>query len=44
MNRIKESLEANGMSQTELSHRLDKSFNTVNLYVANKVQLPFPKL
>ncbi len=28
MNRIKESLEANGMSQTKLSHRLDKSFNT----------------
>lgn len=44
MNRIKEFLEAEGMSQTELAHRLGKSFNTVNLYAANKVQPPLPVL
>ena len=37
MNRIKEFLEAKGMSQTELAYRLGKCFNTVNLYVTNKV-------
>ena len=40
MNRIKELLEAKGMSQTELAHRLGKCFNTVNLYAANRVQPP----
>ena len=40
MNRIKELLEARGMSQTELAHRLGKCFNTVNLYAANRVQPP----
>ena len=40
MNRVKELLEAKGMSQTELAHRLGKCFNTVNLYAANKVQPP----
>lgn len=44
MNRIKEVLEAKGMSQTDLAHRLGKSFNTVNLYAANKVQPPIPVL
>lgn len=44
MNRIKEILEVNGMSQTDLAHRLGKSFNTVNLYAANKVQPPIPVL
>ncbi len=32
------------MSQTKLSARLDKSFNMVNLYVANKHQLSIPTL
>ena len=44
MNRIKEFLEAKGMSQTDLAHQLGKSFNTVNLYAANKVQPPIPVL
>ena len=44
MNRIKEFLEARGMSQTDLAHQLGKSFNTVNLYAANKVQPPIPVL
>ena len=44
MNRIKEFLAVKGMSQTDLAHRLDKSFNTVNLYAANKVQPPLPVL
>lgn len=44
MNRIKEFLEVKGMSQTDLAHRLGKSFNTVNLYAANKVQPPIPVL
>lgn len=44
MNRIKEFLEAKGMSQTDLAHQLGKSFNTVNLYAANKVQPPLPVL
>ena len=42
MNRIKELLDAKGMSQTELAHRLGKCFNTVNLYAANRVQ-PYQK-
>lgn len=44
MNRIKEILAVKGMSQTDLSHRLGKSFNTVNLYAANKEQPPLPVL
>ncbi|WP_195643226.1 helix-turn-helix transcriptional regulator [Bacteroides ovatus] len=44
MNRIKEFLAVRGMSQTDLAHRLGKSFNTVNLYAANKVQPPIPVL
>ena len=40
MNRIKEFLDAKGITQTELAHRLGKCFNTVNLYAANKVQPP----
>jgi len=42
MNRIKKILEVKGM--TDLAHRLGKSFNTVNLYAANKVQPPLPVL
>lgn len=30
MNRIKEFLEIRGMSQTDLAHKLGKSFNMVN--------------
>ena len=44
MNRIKKILEVKGMSQTDLAQRLGKSFNTVNLYAANKVQPPLPVL
>ena len=44
MNRIKELLQAKGMSQTELAYRLGKCFNTVNLYAANRVQPPIPVL
>lgn len=44
MNRIKEFLEAKGVTQTELAHQLGKSFNTVNLYAANKVQPPISVL
>ena len=43
MNRIKEILEAKGISQTELANRLGKTFNMVNmvnLYATNKVQPP----
>ena len=32
------------MSQPDLAHQLGKSFNTVNLYAANKVQPPIPVL
>ena len=42
MNRIKELLQAKGMSQTELAHRLGKCFNTVTPYAANKVH-PHPR-
>lgn len=38
MNKIREALKERGMSQMELSIRLGKSFNMVNLYVANKHQ------
>ncbi|HIW87959.1 MAG TPA: helix-turn-helix domain-containing protein [Candidatus Onthomorpha intestinigallinarum] len=44
MNRIKELLSVRRMSQTDLARRLGKSFNTVNLYAANKVQPPIPVL
>lgn len=44
MNRIKKILEVKGMSQTDLAHRLGKSFNAVNLYAANEVQPPLPVL
>ena len=40
MNRIKEELEAKGISQTELANRLGKTFNMVNLYATNTVQIP----
>jgi len=44
INRIKEELEAKGISQTELANRLGKTFNMVNLYATNKVQPPIPVL
>lgn len=44
MNRIKEVLEAKGISQTELAERLGKSFNMVNLYATNKIQPPISVL
>lgn len=44
MNRIKEILERKGVSQTDLAHRLCKTFNMVNLYATNKVQPPIPIL
>ena len=44
MNRIKQELEAKGISQTELANRLGKTFNMVNLYATNKVQPPIPIL
>lgn len=44
MNKIREALKERGMSQTELSIRLGKSFNMVNLYVANKHQPSLPTL
>lgn len=44
MNRIKEILERKGVSQTDLAHRLGKTFYMVNLYATNKVQPPIPIL
>ena len=44
MNRIKKILERKGVSQTDLAHRLGKTFNMVNLYATNKVQPPIPIL
>ena len=44
MNRIKEILERKGVSQSDLAHRLGKTFNMVNLYATNKVQPPIPIL
>ncbi|WP_443606517.1 helix-turn-helix domain-containing protein, partial [Alistipes putredinis] len=32
------------MSQTDLAHKLGKSFNMVNLYATNRVQPPIPVL
>lgn len=42
MNRIKELLEAKGVSQIELACRLGKCFNTVNLYAANRCSRQSP--
>lgn len=44
MNRLREALKERGIIQTELSTRLGKSFNMVNLYVANKHQPSIPTL
>lgn len=44
MNKIKETLEVEGLSQTELADKLGKSFNMVNLYATNKIQPPIPVL
>ena len=46
LNKIKEALKIKRMSQKELSVRLGKSFNMVNLYISNsnKVQPPIPTL
>lgn len=44
MNKIREYLVEKGMSQTELAHRLGKSFNMVNLYATNRVQPPIAVL
>ena len=44
MNKIREALKERGMRQTELSIRLGKSFNMVNLYVVNKHQPSMPTL
>ena len=44
MNRIREVLDAKGISQTELANRLGKTFNMVNMYASNKVQPPIPVL
>ena len=44
MNKIKEVLETEGLSQTELAGLLGKSFNMVNLYATNKIQPPIPVL
>ncbi len=44
MNKIKEILDARGVSQTELADRLGKSFNMVNLYATNRIQPPIPVL
>lgn len=38
LNRIKDVLEAKGISQTWLSKRLNKSYNSVNAYVCNRAQ------
>lgn len=38
LNRIKKVLDDKGVSQTWLSKKLDKSFNTVNAYVCNRSQ------
>lgn len=44
INRIKEVLEAKGISQIELAERLSKNFNMANLYATNKIQPPIPIL
>lgn len=44
MSRIKFYLDIKEMSQTDLAHRLGKSFNMAKLYVTNKVQPPIPVL
>lgn len=40
MNRLKEILEEKHVTQKELSEKLGKSFNMINLYATNKVQPP----
>lgn len=42
MNRIKEFLKAKAITQTEIAYQWDKCFNTVNLYIANKVHHRYP--
>jgi len=37
MKKIKEVLEARGISQTELADKLGKSFNMINLYATNRI-------
>ena len=44
MNRIKEILDLQGVSQTELARLLGKTFNMINLYTTNKVQPPISVL
>ncbi len=44
MDRIKEVLEAKGISKTELANRLGQTFNMGNMYASNKVQPPIPVL
>ena len=49
LNRIKDTLEEKGISQTWLAKQLGKSFSTVNCYARNKYQpdlkhcLKYPK-
>lgn len=38
LNRIKDVLEEKGITQTWLAKQLDKSYNSVNAYVCNRVQ------
>ena len=38
LNRIREVLDENGISQTWLAKKLNKSFNSVNSYVCNRTQ------
>lgn len=38
LNRLKEVLDAKGISQTWLSKQLDKSFGTINAWCQNKTQ------
>lgn len=40
MSRIKEVLDAKGISQPALVNRLGKAFNMINLYTTNRVQTP----
>lgn len=44
MNRIKDELEVEDISQTKLANRLRTAFNIVNLYATNKVQFAIPVL
>lgn len=38
LNRIKEVLDAKGISQTWLAKQMNKSYNTINSYVCNRAQ------